>query len=89
MPSWGKFSDIWGRKPVLLAAAVLFMIGSVLCAAANGIELMLLGRIIQGLGAGGQLSLVNVTISDIVTMRYVFSALMIKLEFSSLMVGVL
>jgi MFS family permease len=69
LPSWGKFSDIWGRKPVLLAAAVLFMIGSVLCAAANGIGLLLLGRVVQGLGAGGQLGLVNVTISDIVTVR--------------------
>ncbi|KAI5815439.1 major facilitator superfamily domain-containing protein, partial [Pyronema omphalodes] len=69
LPSWGKFSDIWGRKPVLLAAAVLFMIGSVLCAAANGIVLMLVGRVLQGLGAGGQLGLVNVTISDIVTVR--------------------
>ncbi|KAA8893475.1 MFS multidrug transporter-like protein [Sphaerosporella brunnea] len=69
LPSWGKFSDIWGRKPVLLCAAVLFMIGSVLCAAANGIALLLLGRVIQGLGAGGQLGLVNVTISDIVTVR--------------------
>jgi len=56
---------------VLLVAAVLFMIGSVLCAAANGIELLLLGRVIQGLGAGGQLGLVNVTISDIVAVRYV------------------
>jgi len=69
LPSWGKFSDIWGRKPVLLSSAVLFMVGSVLCAAANGIELLLLGRVIQGLGAGGQLGLVNVTISDIVTER--------------------
>ncbi|KAF8544275.1 major facilitator superfamily domain-containing protein [Trichophaea hybrida] len=69
LPSWGKFSDIWGRKPVLLAAAVLFMTGSVLCAASNGITLMLIGRVLQGLGAGGQLGLVNVTISDIVTVR--------------------
>ena len=44
---------------------------SVLCAASNGIVLMLIGRTIQGLGAGGQLGLVNVTISDIVTVRYV------------------
>ncbi|KAI5798831.1 major facilitator superfamily domain-containing protein [Geopyxis carbonaria] len=69
LPSWGKFSDIWGRKPVLLAAAVLFMIGSILCAAAKDIGLILTGRVIQGLGAGGQLGLVNVIISDIFSMR--------------------
>ena len=46
---------------------------SVLCAASNGIALMLIGRTIQGIGAGGQLGLVNVTISDIVTVRCVLA----------------
>ncbi|TGZ81959.1 MFS general substrate transporter [Ascodesmis nigricans] len=69
LPSWGKFSDIWGRKPVLLIAATLFMIGSILCAAAQEIGLLLAGRTIQGIGAGGLLGLVNVTISDIVSIR--------------------
>lgn len=58
LPSWGKFSDIWGRKPVLLCAAFLFMLGSVLCAAAQDIGLLLAGRTIQGIGAGGLLGLV-------------------------------
>lgn len=69
MPSWGKFSDIWGRKPAILSAAAIFLVGSILCAAAQNIGMMLAGRAIQGVGAGGQLSLVNVTISDLVAVR--------------------
>lgn len=38
---------------------------------AQNIEMLLVGRVIQGLGAGGQLGLVNVTISDLIAVRYV------------------
>ncbi|KUI60954.1 hypothetical protein VP1G_08127 [Cytospora mali] len=43
-PSWGKFSDIWGRKPALLTAIAVFFIGSVLCGAAVGLPMLLCGR---------------------------------------------
>lgn len=43
---------------------------SVLCAVAHNIQILLVGRVIQGLGAGGQLGLVNVTISDLIAVRY-------------------
>ncbi|CUS07474.1 unnamed protein product [Tuber aestivum] len=69
MPAWGKLSDIWGRKPVLLSAATIFLIGSILCAAAQNLGMLLAGRVLQGLGAGGQLGLVNVTISDLIAVR--------------------
>ncbi|PUU82519.1 major facilitator superfamily domain-containing protein [Tuber borchii] len=69
LPAWGKLSDIWGRKPVLLFAAIIFLIGSILCAAAQNLEMLLVGRVVQGLGAGGQLGLVNVTISDLIAVR--------------------
>ncbi|PWW78843.1 MFS general substrate transporter [Tuber magnatum] len=61
--------DIWGRKPVLLSAATIFLIGSILCAAAQNLGMLLVGRVLQGLGAGGQLGLVNVTISDLIAVR--------------------
>ncbi|RPA96175.1 MFS general substrate transporter [Choiromyces venosus 120613-1] len=69
LPAWGKLSDIWGRKPVLLSAAIIFLIGSILCAAAQNLGMLLAGRVVQGLGAGGQLGLVNVTISDLIAVR--------------------
>jgi len=68
-PSWGKFSDIWGRKPVLLAAAAIFFIGSLLAAVAVNIGMLITARAIQGIGGGGLIILVNICISDLFSMR--------------------
>lgn len=46
-----------------------------MCATAQNIGMLLAGRVIQGLGAGGQLGLVNVTISDLIAARYGFQLL--------------
>ncbi|KFY76983.1 hypothetical protein V499_03503 [Pseudogymnoascus sp. VKM F-103] len=64
-PSWGKFSDIWGRKPILLAAAAIFFIGSLLAATAVNIGMLITARAIQGTGGGGLIVLVNICISDL------------------------
>ncbi|KAK6330251.1 hypothetical protein TWF730_004746 [Orbilia blumenaviensis] len=69
IPSWGKFSDIWGRKPVIMVGSVIFLLGSILTAAAKDMGLLIAGRTIQGFGGGGIMVLVNITVSDIVTMR--------------------
>ena len=68
-PSWGKFSDIWGRKPVLLCASVIFFIGSLLAAVSVSIEMLIAARAIQGIGGGGLIILVNIAISDLFSMR--------------------
>ena len=49
---FGKLSDIYGRKPVLLAGIVLFIIGSIFCGLANSIPVMIVFRFVQGIGAG-------------------------------------
>ncbi|KAK4926014.1 hypothetical protein LTR66_016374 [Elasticomyces elasticus] len=68
-PIWGKFSDIWGRKPMLIAANIVFMIGSLVAALATSIGMLIGGRVIQGLGGGGLIILVSIAISDLFTMR--------------------
>ena len=69
VPSWGKFSDIWGRKPILLCAVAVFFIGSALAATSGNIEMLIAARAIQGVGAGGVINLVNICISDLFSMR--------------------
>ncbi|TGO20738.1 hypothetical protein BPAE_0269g00080 [Botrytis paeoniae] len=68
-PTWAAFSHIIGRKSVLLAALFLFSVGTILCSAAKNIELLLIGRCIQGIGGGGLVSLTYVLLADMVTLR--------------------
>lgn len=49
---YGVLSDRFGRRPVLLTGIILFMIGAFSCAFAKDYNVFLLGRFIQGLGAG-------------------------------------
>ncbi|KAF2093560.1 putative major facilitator superfamily transporter [Rhizodiscina lignyota] len=66
---WGKLSDIFGRKPILLVANFVFFIGSLVAALAINIGMLIVARAIQGVGAGGLLTLVNICIGDIFSPR--------------------
>lgn len=69
VPAWGKLSDIWGRKPLLLVATFIFFGGSLICAVGDTIALFLFGRAVQGLGAAGLITLVNICVSDLFSLR--------------------
>ncbi|KAK8099900.1 multidrug resistance protein fnx1 [Apiospora kogelbergensis] len=69
VPSWGKLSDIFGRKALLLGAVAIFWIGSLICALANSMGMLIAARAIQGAGGGGIVVLVNICISDLFSMR--------------------
>ncbi|KAA6415833.1 MAG: major facilitator superfamily transporter [Lasallia pustulata] len=69
MPIWGKLSDIWGRKPIILVANVVFFAGSLISAVSHSIKTLLAGRVVQGIGGGGLIILVNICISDLFSMR--------------------
>ena len=49
----GPLSDAYGRKPVLFSTIVLYLIGSVVCFQAESLEVILIGRFLQGLGVSG------------------------------------
>ena len=68
-PSWGKVSDIWGRKPILLIANAIFFGGSLLCALVDDFKAFIAGRAVQGLGAAGMQTMVNICISDMFSQR--------------------
>jgi len=71
-PIWAKLSDIWGRKPILLAAVALFFCSSMLCALSVNIKMLIIGRAIQGTACGRIMQMVIITISDLFSMRCVF-----------------
>ncbi|OSX65017.1 hypothetical protein POSPLADRAFT_1167168 [Postia placenta MAD-698-R-SB12] len=66
---YGKLSDILGRKPVLFGSILIFLIGSALCGAAQNMTWLVVCRAVQGIGGGGIMQLVQITISDIVSLR--------------------
>ncbi|KAH8807333.1 DNA repair protein RAD50 [Xylogone sp. PMI_703] len=68
-PIWAKLSDIWGRKIMLLAAVALFMAGSLLCALAVDMAMLIAGRALQGAAGGALIMLVDIIISDLFSMR--------------------
>jgi EmrB/QacA subfamily drug resistance transporter len=68
-PLYGKISDMFGRKKIFQSAIVIFLLGSVLCGAAQSMNQLILFRGIQGIGAGGLMTLVFAIIGDIVSPR--------------------
>ncbi|KAI9598081.1 major facilitator superfamily-domain-containing protein [Syncephalis fuscata] len=68
-PLYGRFSDIFGRKPVFLAATVVFLAGSFGCGIAPNIVTLIIMRAIAGIGGGGFLTMTMIIISDIVPPR--------------------
>ncbi|KZF19629.1 major facilitator superfamily transporter [Xylona heveae TC161] len=72
-PIYGRFSDIFGRRNMLLTAYSLFSIGAATCWLGNTMWLVILGRAIAGAGAAGMTSLVSILITDLVSMREVAS----------------
>ncbi|MFD7923560.1 MFS transporter [Streptomyces sp. NPDC059740] len=68
-PLYGKLSDLYGRKPFYLAAIGIFVVGSVLCTFSTSMTELAAFRALQGLGAGGLMSLALAIIGDIVPPR--------------------
>src|SRR5436309_7776502 len=69
VPIYGKLADIYGRKPLFLFGSSLFLLGSVLCGAAQSMEQLIIFRAIQGLGAGAVLPIVLTIIGDIFALK--------------------
>jgi MFS family permease len=68
-PIWTKISDIWGRKPVLLVIVAWFFFSSIICATAQSMNILIVGRALQGTAGGGLINMVNVILSDLFSLR--------------------
>lgn len=68
-PLYGKLGDLYGRKRIFLLALVVFLVGSVLCGVAQSMNQLIVFRAVQGLGAGGLMSLPFAILGDLVPTR--------------------
>lgn len=69
IPLFGRLSDIIGRQRTFILCLVLFLIGSVLCARAEGLSDLVIGRTIQGFGGGGILPVTIALAGDTLSRR--------------------
>lgn len=68
-PLYGKISDMFGRKKIFQFAIVLFLLGSALCGLSQNMTELIFFRGLQGLGAGGLMTLVFAIIGDVIPPR--------------------
>ena len=68
-PLYGKISDLYGRKPIFRFAIIVFLIGSAMSGLSTQMWELIVARGIQGLGAGGLMSLAFAIIGDVIPPR--------------------
>ena len=69
VPLFGKLSDIYGRRRMLLLTTLIFVVGSVACALAPNMPALIAARALQGTGGGGILPIAYTVIGDMVSPR--------------------
>ena len=62
---YGKLSDLFGRKPILIFGIIMFLIGSILCGVAESMTMLIIFRFIQGFGAGAVTPIATTIVGDI------------------------
>lgn len=65
LPLIGGFAEAFGRRPVMLGSITVFAIGSAICGAAQNMDMLVAGRVVQGFGGGGLLAVPTIILSDL------------------------
>ena len=69
MPLWGRLGDVYGRRRVFRVGIGIFVSASLLAGTSRSMELLVVARVLQGIGAGGLLTLPNAIVADLVEPR--------------------
>lgn len=69
VPIYGKLSDLIGRKPIMIFALSLFLVGSALSGLSQNMTMLILFRGFQGLGGGGLMAMASAIIGDLFSPR--------------------
>jgi len=64
-PLYGKFADVHGRRAAMLIGISIYMVGSLISAASSHMLMLIVGRVVQGCGAGGLVVTANMVLGDI------------------------
>ncbi|KAG0680581.1 hypothetical protein C6P40_002016 [Pichia californica] len=68
-PLFGKISDVFGRKPVIIFSTICFFFGCLLSGIGKNLTNLIIGRAITGIGGGGFFTLSTISVSDLVPTR--------------------
>ncbi|MFC4767302.1 MDR family MFS transporter [Effusibacillus consociatus] len=68
-PLYGKLADLFGRKIMFTIGAGIFLVGSVFCGMADSMTMLVIGRAVQGLGAGAIMAIASTILRDIFTVE--------------------
>ncbi|MFS8096687.1 MFS transporter [Lentzea alba] len=69
VPLWGKLADLYSRKLLIQASLSLFVVGSLIAGFSQNIEMLIVSRIVQGLGAGGVTALATIVMAAMIPPR--------------------
>ncbi len=69
IPLWGKASDLWGRRPTMLAGLGVFLFGSMACGLSRTMLALIVFRAVQGVGAGALQPIALTIVGDLFTLE--------------------
>ncbi|KAH8673390.1 major facilitator superfamily domain-containing protein [Xylariales sp. PMI_506] len=68
-PLYGRLTDIFGRKIILLLSLGIFLIGSILSGVSVNMIMLIVSRAFAGIGGGGIVTIVSIVVSDVVSLK--------------------
>jgi EmrB/QacA subfamily drug resistance transporter len=69
VPLWGKMADLYSKKLLIQLSLALFAVGSLIAGLTPNVEVLLVSRVVQGIGAGGMTALATIVMAAMIPPR--------------------